>query len=291
MGNFTQSGINSMDNPPERKLCFGFPCEKTVNAIISFTEKLVLRTINLRDDFTYNHSFIVGAFSGKLLTHYRAATDLDMTQIKTSIGIDKHLIYAGITHDVGKISWPDSLLKGKPIPRNKEKKYTKYIEEHPEEGAKAIYHSFLELKINLKEDDLIWILGILYHHKDYKKNTSKYDYSAIKDSSLQSFVRVYADRIFSPKLSKEASDIEPVRVMIGILRIVDSLHAMLCEDNRRYREEGVATWDEAMEKIENGVEEGKYHPDIADTLRNNKKPLEAFYDQIRRIPWKKENTT
>lgn len=277
--------------------------------VIPLTEDICMKAIGDRDGYTMNHCIRVQVLSCKLyLQYYKSLSEKEKLQFRDNSKKyitypqnfetwdenkkDKFIVtYLGTTslsraatlHDIGKLSWGDILLKGS-FPISDDDKNHQL--QHPEKGA-AKMHDYL---LNHTAFDYpvaweIWILIMIFHHWDYNCNTGYPKPSKIENP----YIKKLADR-YSAALEKKTNgekDLEPIRVMIGIIRLCDSIDAMT--SNRNYKKKTIPcetvdfdTWEKNVwypmcDKLfgDNNIE--LYHPDVFAVLMNDKDALSAFF--------------
>lgn len=246
------------------------------NIIAAFScliERLALQTIQMRDNYTYNHCRRVGALCRKFFYFYQK----NVTTLNGDI--ERELLGAASLHDLGKISWSDRMLVGDHIFGEDE---TKIKETHPEKGAvvlyKAVNIAFSEWGIQFSKEKFRWILGLLHHHRNHSLKEGSYP-EEIRDENLKELNAIYSESL-SPAYI--LPDRDPLRVMIGIIRLSDSIDAG--RSPRPYPrpprdKKTQKTWNELLEEVKEG-KGSKYHPGIAELFINYIREIETFYQGI-----------
>lgn len=266
------------------------------DSVISLAKDLCLHAIGMRDKYTHNHCYRVSWLSQKILKgyieHHTAAGvkfDIEAFGLFGKQNVHKAYSYlelAAHIHDLGKISWKDRHLDGIDLTRD-------LIEGHPEVGINSLYDSISSRHENLQEfqrnwRELSWLYVILYHHWNYD-GVSGYP-KTIKNFNLQTFQGMFSSSL-EMKPAVHIPDTDPVRVMIGVIRIADSIDAVTSfRPNRsdksnfyKYTVEDYkdatawyGIWDEIIQEIKD--KSGSiYHPDIVDELSRQAKSLKIAF--------------
>lgn len=216
-----------------------------------------LNAILIRDEHTYHHSLRVWSLSIELLRIYD-----DLTKHDISREYEHIMSAAALIHDLGKLYWPDSTLKGNDIFDNKQIRIER--NKHPEVGAGTLFEA---LKEHAEEDKLLFVMIILFHHWDYEDTKNRYP-MRIENKELEEFIKDKATSLYPKNKSATETDSDPVRVMIGILRLADSFDAAV--NPRPYKTfKPREMYDERFESfLKEAVElSGKvFHPDVASTF-------------------------
>jgi HD-GYP domain-containing protein (c-di-GMP phosphodiesterase class II) len=216
-----------------------------------------LNAILIKDEYTYHHSLRVWSLSLELLRIYDDLTENDICRDYEHI-----MSAAALTHDLGKLYWKDSILKGTATLDDKQIRIER--NKHPEVGAGTMFEA---LKEHADEDDLLFVMIILFHHWDYEDTKGRYPLR-IENEELEKYIK---DRVSSlyPKHKKSAeADSDPVRIMIGILRLADSFDAAVNPRPYKTFKPG-ETYDERFESFLREAAELSgtvFHPDVAGTF-------------------------
>jgi ribosomal protein S27AE len=217
-----------------------------------------LDIMNYRDKYTRQHCILVGYFSGLL------ANVLDLP-----IEVQEEMQLSGKAHDLGKISWDDTLHKC--VKKNELENYhLDLIYAHPKIGADFLYNAISgSFKTNPEENiNQRWIGVILCHHWGYKEEYKAYP--PLNDPSYMNFLE---------NLAECSSDDKFFNLMIGIVKIADSFHAAISE--RLYREISTPkSIDTAWAEIakENGT---IYHPEVASALEKSLPHFKELFNSDR----------
>ncbi len=280
--------------------------------LFEFAESLGLEAIDRRDGYTHHHCLRVSDLSYRLYSLYvRSLNETELAEFYKNlepfivepwesrnwtdslrINYIRSFILgrAANMHDLGKLFWDDLLLKSDL--RLEGQKYQTQRLMHPENGVDILYNNFLNIINAFQENwrDMevqfinalnAWMLVMLFHHRNYDGGGYP---TEIKSRDLRDFAAKF--NFSTRKLDDSNSvDTDPLRVMVGVLRIADSIDAMT--SNRRHKVDkpkvysDIKEWE--REKWYPCIDEivsmsgTAYHPDIVRILDQNRDPLEVFF--------------
>ncbi|HAV42478.1 TPA: hypothetical protein DCX15_00475 [bacterium] len=214
--------------------------------LINNAINVCLRMFCPRDLYTPAHCKTVSLFSG----HFGAFLNLSREEINL-------LQLAGKAHDVAKLAWSDNLLQGK----KKDELGDDYsnIFHHPKRGASFLFDLLKEHTSNFK-----WVGLILCHHWGYSKEEKHYP--PLDDIDTQRSLKEYSWDLEDPKF----------KLMVGIIKVADSLHAAI--SNRVYREDPLPKQiPEAIAEIR-GKMGTVYHPEVVAALENTESQIKSLFE-------------
>ena len=158
-----------------------------------------------RDEYTTKHCQTVAVISQKL------AADL-----KFSNNIIEHIVTAAYLHDIGKITWDDTLLKGSNQASSQE--WLK-IKNHPEIAGRFLYQMLSPV---LKEHERLWIALVWVHHWKYVRDDDDYPPPSVIHGTIHPVLSAC-----HLKFEDETWDL--VR---GVIQVADCFHAAVADEPR-----------------------------------------------------------